>query len=54
MKVVQTLCEITTEALHCLFGKLFFLLNKLKEVSTSAILKDDPQMVSCLVPVEET
>jgi len=33
---------------------LFFLLNKLKEVSTSTILKDDPEMVSCLVPVEET
>jgi hypothetical protein len=33
---------------------LFFLLNKLKEVSTSTILKDNPEMVSCLVPVEET
>jgi hypothetical protein len=32
---------------------LFFLLNKLKEVSTSAILKDDPEMVPCLVPVKE-
>ena len=32
---------------------LFFLLNKLKEVSTCTILKDDPEMVPCLVPVEE-
>jgi len=33
---------------------LFFLLNKLKEVTTSAILKNDPEMIPCLVPVEET
>ena len=33
---------------------LFFLLNKLKEVSTSTILKDDPEMIPGLIPVEET
>jgi hypothetical protein len=32
---------------------LFLLLDQLEEITASAILKDDPQMIPCFVPVEE-
>ena len=35
------------------YAYLLFLFNELKEVSSGAVLKDDPEMVPRLVPVEE-
>ena len=32
---------------------LFLLLNQLKKVTSRTVLEDDPQVVSCLIPVEE-
>ena len=51
VQVVQALSEVSTEFLNRLLGQLFVLLDQLEQVSTSAVLENDPQMVPCLVPV---
>ena len=53
MEVVKTLCEITSKLLHGLFRELLVLLDQLQQISASTVLKDDPQMVACLIPIVE-
>jgi hypothetical protein len=64
VEIVKTLSEIATEATHCFFGQLnqfkcaktlylLLLLDKLKEITACTVLKNDPQMIPRLIPVEE-
>ena len=53
MQVVQTLCKISTKLLNRVFRQYLVLLNQLEQITTSTILKNDPQMVPGLIPVVE-
>ena len=53
MKVRQPFNELVCELSYCFLGQALVLLNKLVEVSTRAIFKNDPEMVAGLVPIVE-
>ena len=45
--------QVPTKLLDRLLGQLFVLFNQLKQVATGTVLKNDPKMVSGLVPIVE-
>lgn len=53
MQVAETLNELVSKFLYCLFRKLFVILQKFEKVTSRAELEDDPEMIACLVPVME-
>lgn len=53
MQVVQPLSEVSAELLYGAFRQLFVLLDELEQVTTGAVLKNDPQMIPSLVPIVE-
>lgn len=53
MQVIEPLSKISTKLLNRVFWKLFVLLNHLEQVTSSAILEDNPKMISCFIPVVE-
>jgi hypothetical protein len=53
MQVVESLSQVSSKFLQSGFRQLLVLFDKLEKVTTSAVLKDYPQMVSSLIPVVE-
>ena len=53
VQVVETLGQVSTKLLDRLLGQLFVLFNQLKQVATGTVLKNDPKMVSGLIPIVE-
>jgi len=53
VQIVKSLSKVTTELFDSVFRQLLVLFNQLKQISTSTVLKNNPKMVSGLVPVEE-
>ena len=53
VQVIQALSQVTTKLLDSCLRQLFILLDQLEQISTGTILKDNPKMVPCLIPVVE-
>ena len=53
MQVVEPLSKISTELLNRGFGKLLVLLDKLEQITTRTILKDDPEVIPRFIPIVE-
>ena len=53
MEIVETLSQISAKLLYRLFRKLLILFDQLEEITSSTVLKDDPEMVPGLIPVVE-
>ena len=53
MQVVKPLSKISTEFLNRSFWKLLVLFDNLEQITTSTILKDDPEVISRFVPIVE-
>ena len=51
MQIVQSLRQVTTKLFNRLLRKFFVLLDQLVQIAAGAVLKDDPEMVSRLIPV---
>ena len=53
MQVVESLSQVSSKFLQSGFRQLLVLFDKLEKVTTSAVLKDNPQMVPSFIPVVE-
>ena len=53
MEIVEALRKIASKLLESRLGKLFVLLNDLKQVATCAVLEDNPKMIPRFIPVVE-
>jgi len=53
VQIVQSLCQISPKFLDGFFRQLSVLLNELEEIASSAVLKNDPKVISGFVPVIE-
>jgi hypothetical protein len=53
MEVVQSLRKISAKLLNCLLGQLLVLLDQLEKISASAILENNPEMVTSFIPIGE-
>lgn len=53
VQIVEALRKIASKLLDGLLRQLLLLLDKLEEVASCAVLEDDPQVIACLVPIEE-
>jgi hypothetical protein len=51
MKVVKALSKISSKLLDGLLRKLLVLLNQLEEISSGAVLENNPEMVASFVPI---
>ena len=53
MEVIEALSQVSAKLSDRVFGQLLILLYQLVEVSAGAVLKNDPEVVARLVPVEK-
>ena len=51
MQVVQALSEVSPKFLYSRLWKFLVLLNQLEQISASAVLENNPQMIPSFVPV---
>ena len=53
MQIIETLRKIASKLLQCRLWKLLVLLNHLEEITASAVLEDNPEVIACFIPVVE-